>query len=640
MSISIFNLEIELYYLVILLPLVSGVLGFVINRLRREFNFLGFVLTLFFAVKLFILTRTETISEVAATSLGIDFRFYIDSLAGFILLFCSIFAVLVWLYSLKAMSKNPREKIYHLYIALTLSAANGVVITGNLIFLLIFWNVLVFTLYGILLVGKTDSSFAARKAVTIIGVSDFIMMLGIAILYIRVGNINIPTLPAISLNSPWLVTAYLFIVVGAIAKAGAIPLHTWIPESAKVVPASTMAYIPASLDKLIGIYLLVRISYFYFDIASSVPLRILLMAIGSITIIAAVAMAMIQKEAMKLLSFHAVSQVGYMVLGIGTGVPIGIAGGLFHMLNHSIYKACLFLSAGSVEHRTGTTDLDRLGGLATKMPITLFTFLIAALAISGIPPLNGFFSKWMVYQGVIAFSKESNLWPIFLVAAMFGSILTLASFLKITHSLFLGERPKELNKVREARFEMVVPSLILALICIAFGVFAYQLPLKYFIYPALPFSIAETGSWSPVLATGLILVGVGIGVVMFLFGTAMKPRKSRVFIGGEVLDEEAARFTGPNFYSSVHSIDLLNKTYAFGEGGAFDFYNYLQAIARGLATVFKNVINRGFVIIYQFIARTVSGIGKLTSLLHTGELYNYVGWIFLGGIILMILLVL
>jgi len=640
MTITIFNMEVELYYLVVLIPIISGVLGFVINRLRREFNFLGFVLTLLVAIKLFIFTRSETISEVAAMTFGIQFRFYIDSLSGFILLFCAIFAVLVWLYSLKSMSNKPREQFYHLYIALTLSAANGVIITGNLIFLLIFWNVLVFTLYGILLVGKKDSSFAARKAITIIGVSDFIMMLGIAILYIKVGNINIPTIHAISLNSPWLVAAYLFIATGAIAKAGAIPLHTWIPESAKVVPASTMAYIPASLDKLIGIYLLARISYFYFDISGVIPLRIILMTIGAVTIVAAVAMAMVQKEAMKLLSFHAVSQVGYMVLGIGTGIPIGIAGGLFHMLNHSIYKACLFLSAGSVEHRTGTTDLDRLGGLATKMPFTLFTFFIAALAISGIPPLNGFFSKWMVYQGIIEFGKESNLWPIFLVAAMFGSILTLASFLKITHSLFLGERPKELNKVREARFEMVLPSLILALVCIVFGIFAYQLPLKHLIYPALPFKIMETGTWSPLLATGLIIVGAVIAVVIFLVGTVAKPRKSRIFVGGEVLDEEAARMTGPNFYSSVHTIELLDKTYAFAEGGAFDFYNYLIAVANGLATVFKKVINKIIVSIYQFIANMVRTAGKLTSLLHTGELYNYVGWIFLGGIILMILLIL
>ncbi len=625
---------------VVLLPVVAGLVGFLINRLRTEFDFLGFILTLYFAIKLFIATRTHIVSYSIATIAGIDFRFYVDNLAGFILLFNAIFAFLIWLYSLRAMSKKPGERVYHLYLTLTLSAVNGVVVTGNLIFLLFFWNILVFTLYGILLVGKKDSSFAARKAVTIIGVSDFLMMLGIVILFIRVGNVDFPADPKVLLSGPWLITSYILIMVGAITKAGAMPLHTWIPESAKVVPASTMAFIPASLDKLMGIYLLVRISYFIFDITGSMPLRILLMAIGAITIVAAVAMAMIQKEAMRLLSFHAVSQVGYMVLGIGTGVPIGIAGGLFHMLNHSIYKACLFLSAGSVEYRARTTNLDQLGGLGTKMPVTLFTFIISAFAISGVPPLNGFFSKWMVYQGVIEFGKLSNLWPIFLVAAMFGSILTLASFLKITHSLFLGERPKELDKVREARFEMVVPAFILAFLCIIFGIFAYQVPLRNFIYSSLPFKIIETGIWSPSLAALLIIVGIVVGVIVFTFGTAVKPRRSRVFVGGEILDEEAARMTGPNFYSSVNTIDMLKKTYDFGEGGAFDFYNYLLGIARGLAVVFKDVINWFIVMIYKSIAKMVGALGRLTSILHTGELYNYVGWIFLGGIVILLLLLL
>ncbi|KPJ72162.1 hypothetical protein AMJ52_07260 [candidate division TA06 bacterium DG_78] len=640
MSIELFGFEIAIYYVVILLPVVAGLLGYLIDRLRTEFDFLGFFFTLFFSIKLFIVTRTEVISETIATFAGIDFRIYLDSLAGFIILFNAIFAFLIWMYSLKAMSKKPRERFYYLYVALTLSAANGVVISGNLIPLLIFWNVLVFSLYGILMVGKNDSSFAARKAVTIIGVSDYLMMLGIVILFSKIGSANFPTAPTILLNDPWFITSYLLIMIGAIAKAGAMPLHTWIPESAKVVPASTMAYIPASLDKLIGIYLLVRVSYFIFDISGSMSIRILLMVIGSVTIIAAVGMAMIQKEAMRLLSFHAVSQVGYMVLGIGTGIPIGIAGGLFHMLNHSIYKACLFLSAGSVEHRARTTDLDSLGGLGTKMPITLFTFIISAMAISGVPPLNGFFSKWMIYQGIVAFGKESNLWPIFLVAAMFGSVLTLASFLKISHSLFLGERPKQLNKVKEARFEMVVPSFILALLCIAFGVFAYQIPLRNLIYPALPFKIVETGIWLPTLATILMIVGIIIGVIVFLFGTAMKPRRSRVFIGGEVMDEETARITGPNFYSSVYTIDMLDKTYRFGEGGAFDFFNYLNGAANGFAIVFKDVINRLINALYKYIGTLVRALGSLTSTLHTGELYNYVGWIFLGGIIILLLLVL
>src|SRR4030042_5389712 len=119
-------------------------------------------------------------------------------------------------------------------------------------------------------------------------------------------------------------------------------------------------------------------------------------------------MSLIQHDLKRLLGYHAVSQVGYMVLGIGTGNPIGIAGGLFHMLNHAIYKSCLFLSGGSVEKKAGTTELDKLGGFAKIMPITFVTFVIASLAISGVPPFNGFASKWMIYQGIIEIGKNGG----------------------------------------------------------------------------------------------------------------------------------------------------------------------------------------------------------------------------------------
>ncbi len=142
-----------------------------------------------------------------------------------------------------------------------------------------------------------------------------------------------------------------------------------------------MAYLPASLDKLLGIYLLARISLHMFVLNE--PLKFLLLIIGAVTIILAVMMALVQHNLKKLLAFHAVSQVGYMVMGIGTGVPIGIIGGLFHMLNHAIYKCCLFLGAGAVEKRTGTTELEELGGLAKSLPVPFISMVIAAFAISG-----------------------------------------------------------------------------------------------------------------------------------------------------------------------------------------------------------------------------------------------------------------
>jgi formate hydrogenlyase subunit 3/multisubunit Na+/H+ antiporter MnhD subunit len=626
-------------YLVIVVPLFVGLLGFLINRLRTEFDLVAFLLTLFYAIKIFIASRTQIISYNIASLIGIDFRFYVDGLSGFIVLFNAIFALLIWLYSLRAMSRMPRERVYYLYLAITVAAANGVALSGNLIFLLLFWNVLVFSLYGILQVGKVYSSGAARKAITIIGVSDYAMMLGIVLFFIRTGNINFPLETKILFADPWLVVSYVTILAGVVAKLGAVPLHTWIPEASKVVPASTLAFIPGSLDKLLGFYLLMRLSYHIFDISKYVPLQLALMIIGSVTIIFMAIMALWQKDAQRLLAFSTVSQAGYMILGVGTGMPIAIAGALFHMLNNVLYKSALFLSIGSVEYRTKTTDMDSLGGLGVKMPATFFAFAVAALAISGVPPLNGFYSKWMIYQGIIEMSGKINVWFIFLICAMFGSILTLAYNLKLAHSVFLGERPRELNKVREARFEMVMPTLLLALTCIIFGIFAQAIPLKYLILPGLGLEIGEIGFWSPTLATFLIIVGIVLGVVVYLLGTAMKPRRARVFVGGELLDEEASRTTGSNFYTSMDSVDMLKKTYDFGEGGAFDFYNYLGAAANGVAVLAREVFNSLVAALYRIVGRIVGMVGKLTSLLHTGELYNYVGWVFLGGIIILLILV-
>jgi formate hydrogenlyase subunit 3/multisubunit Na+/H+ antiporter MnhD subunit len=623
---------------IILLPAIAGLFAYLIRRLRSEFNFIGFVLTLFVSFKLFLLTRTQVISYSIATVPPFNFRFYLDSLAGFIVLFNAIFAFLIWTYALRSMSKAEGENMYHLYLALTLSAANGVVVSGNFVLLFIFWNVLVFSLYGILLIGKTDSSFAAYKALKIIGISDYVMLLGIAIIFVTTGHTDFPVDPRLPLDQPWSIVAYILIMVGAMAKAGSMPLHTWIPEASKVVPASTMAYMPGSLDKLLGIYVLIRTSFFVFDITHSIAIRLVLMIIGSVTIIGAVMMAMVQKEAMRLLSFHAVSQVGYMLLGIGTGIPVGIAGGLFHMINNALYKSSLFLSMGSVEYRTKTTQLDKLGGLGVKMPFTLVAFTIAALAISGIPPLNGFFSKWMIYQAIIDLSGEIPIWPVFLVAAMFGSVLTLASFLKLLHSVFLGAMPQKLGRVREARFEMVVPSLILSMLCVVFGIFAWQVPLARLIKPALPFAITETGAWFPLLATGLIIIGIVIGLIIFLFGTAFRGRRDRVFVGGEIMDNEEARITGPDFYSSVHTMEILEKSYQFGEEGTFDFYNYLTGIMHGFAVLFKKIVDRGFELFYLSLAKIVRNFGKMISSLHTGELYLYLSWILIGFIVILLLL--
>lgn len=614
----------------ILIPIICGIIAIPFRKIGRILAGIGLFASLYLIVKIFI----SPIGDFSYGLLwGIPISFRLDQLGIFISLACVGMAFLIYLFSIRTV-KYPN---FFIYTPLIAGFSIGAALASNLVFLLFFWGSLLSVVYGLLLLGKNDPSRSAQKALFILGFSDFAMLLGIALLIFTVKKYDLVSYPRIPISSPEIIATFLLIVVGAIGKAGAIPLHTWIPAVAKNTPASTMALIPASLDKILGIYLLVRISVFLFDLNSSMPMRNILMIIGSITVIAAVMMALIQKEAQRLLSFHAVSQVGYMVLGIGTAIPIGIAGGLFHMINHVIYKSALFLSIGSVNHRTETTELEKLGGMSVNMPITFFSFFIAALAISGIPPLNGFFSKWMIYQGVIKIGSEGNLlWPIYLTAATFGSVLTLASFMKLTHSVFLGSRPKEIEKVKEVPPDTLFSPLILSILCLIFGIFAVAIPLKYLIFPSLRLNIEAVGIWRPGLATILILVGIGVGLLIYLLGTALKPKESKVFVGGEELKLEEGSIPGTHFYTPLHNIYLLDKLYHFGSEGAFDIYNHLTGILQGIGIVSGKVIDFLIRKIYEIIATLADIAGAVSSEAHSGILPNYLGWILLGFVVLML----
>jgi len=465
---------------------------------------------------------------------------------------------------------------------------------------------------------KKNTPYTAKKAFIIIGGSDALMLLGLAFIWRLAGTLQMDKI-SIALNTRPAVWAYLCLALAAFAKAGAMPLHTWIPDTAEDAPTPVTAYLPASLDKLLGIYFLARISLDMFQMNAA--MNTVLMVLGSFTIVAAVMMALIQHDLKRLLGYHAVSQVGYMVLGIGTANPIGIAGGLFHMLNNTIFKSCLFLSGGAVEKRTGTTNLEKLGGFAKIMPVSFAAFLIASLAISGVPPFNGFASKWMIYQGIIEAGKAGGyLWIIWLVAALFGSALTLASFMKLIHAVFLGQ-PSEAQSSKlkaqgteEVGLTMWIPQVFLAALCIIFGVFAYRIPLKMFIFPSVGQGVAFSGIWNPNLATALILGGIIVGIIIYLLGTIRQAKEAEIFVGGEVLKEHPdMRISGTEFYNTIQDIGVLGGIYRLAERKAFD--------------------------VYEVGTKITFGFNKVLSYIHNGILPTYMAWCLLGmGILFYILL--
>jgi len=546
----------------------------------------------------------------------------LDTLGAFILLAVAFFSLLIAIYSIGYMKGRERHREYFTYLLWTLGISCGVILANDLLFLLVCWGFLGLMLYLMIGIAGPGASEAARKSLMIIGGSDALLLLGIVLYWQLTGTTRMDG-PALVLDSPVAYVAFLTFMAAAFAKAGAVPFHSWVPDFGEKADAPVAAFLPASLDKLLGIYLLARCVLDLFVLTPG--MYTMLMVLGAITVLSAVMMALVQHDLKRLLSFHAVSQVGYMILGIGTGTAIGLAGGLFHMLNNTLYKSALFLCAGMVEKETGTTDLDRLGGLARLMPVTFITCTVAALSISGIPPLNGFASKWMIYQGIIV-SGEANGglgWVLWLAVAMLGSALTLASFVKVLHATFLCKPSPEIQAaadnggIGESKRSMLLPLVILASLCVVFGIFAFQVPLGLLIFPVVQVDVP--GVWWAGLATAMIAGSMVVGLLIYwLTMRGGKLRRVKTYIGGELLQDvyvsgeqtgagRHINVTGVDFYNTIEQLPGLQRFYTLTRAKAFDIYDLIQT--------------------------GVNYVIQMLRSLHTGILPAYLRWFVVGLVV-------
>jgi NADH-quinone oxidoreductase subunit L len=601
----------------ILLPVAIALMAILIpsrvKYVREVISVVGSVVLLYFGYAFF--TVKDLTWKVSWLGNGVDFDLRLYHFSAFILLGLAGFLFLITLYSTVKMKNVPRVREYYAYVFLTAAFANGATLSNNFVPLIFFWEGLLLTLYGLITIGGKDSNRTAVKSFILGGFCDFAMILGVAILWKITGTL---TLSEVSVKPEGLAAlSFILMVIGAIGKAGAMPFHTWIPDAAVDAPVTVMAFIPAALEKLLGIYFLARITLDFFQLEKNSTLAIVLMTIGAATIVLAVFMALIQKDFKRLLSYHAVSQVGYMILGIGTAVPIGIAGGIFHMINHAMYKCGLFLSSGSVEHRCGTTQLKKLGGLRQEMPLTAFGFAVCALAISGVWPLNGFVSKEMVFHGAV----ETG-YIVFAIAAWVGAILTFASFLKAGHSVFLGPRGQDVPAVKESESPVFIPILTLAGLCILFGVYN-KLPLKGFIEPILEGHVEagqhlDFSSHALALFNPVALISVGCLVIAFLLH----------FYGWKKAGQKAYLASEP-----VHKFPVVKQIYDLAEKRIFDIYEQGVRFLRWLSGVLFKLVDRPIDAVYE---KGVTAVGRaFTSLLsaaHTGHYANYLAWS-VGGLL-------
>jgi len=592
----------DIIYYLVGIPFIVGLVCLTISdRLRNFLWSISFIVCLFiFGYLVYLFSNPPIVSNNL---------FIWDALTNVTLLGISFFSLIITLYSYKNISDFANR--YYGCLLITLGSGIGVVISNHLILMAVFWGMLAITLYLMVNLAGPDSAYPAKKTFIIVGGSDSFLILGIAMLYVLTGSFNITDIN-VQIDRWLSACAFLSLIIASFAKAGAMPLHTWIPEISESTPASVMAFLPASIDKLLGIYLLARICLNLFSYHES--MWFLLRLLGSLTIVCAVFMALIQHNMKKLLAYHAVSQVGYMVVGIASANPVGIAGGLFHMMNNAVYKCCLFLGAGNVEKQTGTTELDKLGALGKTMPVTFLSFLFASFAISGIPPFNGFFSKWMIYQGMVEAGKNGEpSWILFIVMALIGSGLTLASFMKIVHAVFLGQTSEEIKdkKIKDVHWTMLLPVVILALICLIFGLFYFRIPLKLFLMPVV--KIENLGNlFNMALPLFLIIAGIIIGAILYPF---LKPSKIRIapaFVGGEKQTEQM-KISGTSFYNVIKETTFLKTMYKLAEKKLTDLYEVLKSIVLYFTEGFR--------------------------VFHTGILGTYLTWIIFGTLVFLYIFV-
>ena len=586
----------------IFLPLIGALLVLVMPKRvpygREAIAVLAALGSLVLAGYLF----NETLSCSFAWCAGLEFTLRLYRFSAFFLLAVAGFSFLVTLYCWRFMAGRNKPGLFYAYLLISLAMASGIVLADHLVVLLFFWEGLLGTTFGMIALGAPGAFKTSTKMFIIVGITDLCMLFGIALtgwqstLVMHDARLPMDALGAL---------AMVLLSIGAASKAGSVPFHTWIPDAATDAPLPFMAFLPASLEKLLGIYMLARITLDIFPIRHT-WLSPALMILGSVGILIPVMMALAQKEYKRLLSYHAISQVGYMILGLGTALPGGVIGGLFHMINHALYKCGLFLTAGSVEKQAGTTDLSKLGGLARKMPVTFACFLVCALSISGCPPFNGFFSKELIYDA----ARQRHI--LYYLAALLGTFLTAASFLKLGHSVYFGKRNPDHDSVREAPASMLFPMLAIASLCVLFGV-ANWLPVNHL---AKITPLAGTGPFAGMQLhwdlAGLAVIALAAALVHHLIGA------KRAGSGLHAADD-------------ILNAPVLRSAYRGAEKRYFDPYDLGMKLIGAISAV-AWALDRGLDWIYDWLIVGVArGLGWCIRAAHTGDASLYVLWALIGS---------
>lgn len=430
----------------------------------------------------------------------------VDALSLFFALIVVVAVFVSGVYSFFYMSHDDSLVNYYTLFLMLSGSVLGLVLSGDLFNMFVMIEIMTFTAVALTAFrnhyeGALEGAF---KYLVVGSLGSTSVLIGIALLYSQLHTLNLAQIAALlpTASSPVILIAFAFLFVGFGSKAFLFPFHPLAADAHAVAPASISLMISGVLTKC-GVYGIIRLCYCLYQNMDQPFVQYFVTGVGVISMFVCVTMAFNQHNFKRLLAFHSISQVGYVITVIGLGSALGMSAGLFHAMNHTIFKGLLFLTAGAVQHATGSLGLDELGGLSKKMPGTCALFLIGAASISGLPPFNGFASKWMIYQATFQKAGETGnfFFVVVCVAALITSVLTLASFIKVAQSVFFGQLNPKFAHTREVSLGMRIPMWILAALCILPGLFPDQVQ-QWLLTPATQAATNASGYIDAAMGTG------------------------------------------------------------------------------------------------------------------------------------------
>ena len=413
-----------------------------------------------------LLAQGPIVQQVRWFGDAVNIRIALDGFSLFMLMAIQLVSLCVALYSINYMEHYGAKANYHALLLVMVAGMNGLVLSRDLFSVYIFLEVAAVASYALVAYGlEAEELEASFKYLMLSVVASAAVLVSIAILYGMTGALGFDEVAAglrlLDANVVVGVAAALFLM-GFGLKAALMPFHAWLPDAHPSAPAPISAILSGLLIKVSGVYAITRI---FFHVLGMTPaLSQVLMWLAAVSIVLAAFLALGQSDMKRMLAYSSISQVGYVVLGIGLGTPLGVAGGLFHLFNHALAKSLLFFTSGSVQQATGTRNLNEMGGLAKRMPWTAGTNLVGSLSIAGVPPLGGFWSKLVIIIALVQ-SGEAAL----AVIAVLASVLTLWYYLILQRKAFFGKLAEQWARVKEAPFWMTAASVILAVLVIGVG---------------------------------------------------------------------------------------------------------------------------------------------------------------------------